>query len=62
MNIILFCRILSVDFSYILKVGRSDEGRTEKLSNGASWKQHNTKPYANSVISEEEHERKERIE
>lgn len=62
MNIILFCRILSVDFSYILKVGRSEDGRSEKSSNGGSWIQHNAKTYVNSVVSEENQERKERIE
>jgi len=67
MNIILFCRILSVDFSNILRAGgRSTEHRKEDFSspklsgNGNSWSHSGIDTYVKSMFEEEPSETKQR--
>jgi hypothetical protein len=71
MNIILFCRILSVDFSYVLRGSSSKSaehhrkedftsGSTQKLNGGADWSHSGLNTYVKSMFDEEPTEGKER--
>lgn len=59
MNIILFCRILSVDFSSILRAGgksadhRKEEFSSQKLNGNANWSHTSINTYVKSVFEEE---------
>ena len=67
MNIILFCRILSVDFSDILRGGsKSSEHRKEKefssqkLTGSTNWSHSGMNSYVKSMFEEEPTAGKER--
>ena len=66
MNIILFCRVLSVDFSDVVKVKRTykevpSTNMFNGNSNGFSSKNNVTKNYNYSIFDEVEEEKKDRI-
>ena len=66
MNIILFCRVLSVDFSDVVKLKRPykevpNTNMYNGNSNGFASKNNVTKNYNYSIFDEVEEEKKDRI-